>query len=427
MHKKINLIEFLKLMIRILGYGILIFLSFFNKIKRKKTKLDNSKKIMILVGKISKGGAERAAVNIAKALSKKYEVIIVTYYDNKKLKDVEEYECMTKHIVIQRKGFRKILEIRKLKKKNKITHCISLETNSNFINSITRVYDKVIIYIVNYLSVSEKDIENKRKNIISNKLSDYIVSVSKQVEIDQIKNYNVKSNKISTIPTYCNRKDVLEYIEKYEIDEQDKNIFINNKVIITIGKLKEQKGQWHLIRAFKNVVKQNPNVKLIILGIGELEDYLKKLIKDLNLENYVYCLGHKNKNVYSYLKKSDIFVLPSLFEGMPNVILEAMECGLPIISTDCYGGNREIIEPSLEAQEEIYEKRNCEYGILIPKLDFNLYNSEQSLTKEEIILSEAINELLNDEKLLNYYKKMSLKRIMDFDKDDYAEEWEVFL
>lgn len=423
--------DVLNLLKKICFYIILIINSIYNKL-RKNRKINNlDKKIMILIGKISKGGAERAAVNLAEKLSKNYEVVIVTYdmYDQEKkyIKNVEKYQCNVKHISVSERGFEKIFCIKRLKKENNITHCISFGTCSNFINSITRENEKVIISIRNYLSVSEKSFYLKIKNKISSKLSDYIVSVSKQVEYDQIKNYHINKNKICTIPNYCNREYIQESIKKYDIDDKDKKIFENSRVIITVGKLKEQKGQWHLIRAFKKIVEKNKDVKLIILGTGYLEEYLEKLILDLNLKDNVFLLGHKNKNIYTYMNKSDLFVFPSLFEGMPNVVLEAMECGLPIIATDCYGGNKEIISPSKNIEDEIKDIEKCEYGILIPKLDFNYYNSDEELTKEEIIMANSINEILDDNNLLNYYKEKSLERVKNYDDESYVKEWEKIL
>ena len=426
------ILRFVKFLIRLICYCILCILSTCNKIRIKR-KIDNSsKRIMILIGKISKGGAERIAINLAHKLGKCYEVFVVTYCmsdkENKYMENVEEYECSVKHFQTKRRGFRKIYEIRRFKKNNNITHCISFGTIANFMNSITRVNDKVIIGIVNYLSVLENKFELKTKHKISIKLSDYIVSNSKQVEYDQIKNYHINPNKSCVIPTYCNKKDIHEAIEKYDIDEEDKKIYENGKVIITVGKMKVQKGQWHLIRAFQKVVEEHKEAKLIILGTGKLEEYLKNLIVELNLQNHIYVLGHKNKNIYTYMKKAEIFAFPSLFEGMPNVILEAMECGLPVIATDCYGGNKEIIEPSRDIEDEVKKVEKCEYGILIPKLDFKQYGSQEKLTKEEVFIAEAINEMLDDKNLLNHYKEKSLERVKEYNNnDDYLKKWEEIL
>ena len=71
------------------------------------------------------------------------------------------------------------------------------------------------------------------------------------------------------------------------------------------------------------------------------------MICDLNLENNIKLVGFVN-NPYDYMKKSDIFVFPSLYEGLGNSILEALACGLPIISSDCECGPREILSPKTD-------------------------------------------------------------------------------
>ena len=417
-----------------INYTILIICAIFNK-KIYKNKSDNkmsndtetkqNKKIMILVSKICKGGAERAAINVAENLSKKYEVVIVMPQIDDDFKEIEQYKCNVKCIEIKGSSKVKITRnIKKFKKENGITHCISFGTKVNFINVITKGKEKVIISVRNYLSLSEQELKKKFKYKVASKLCDYIVAVSKAVELDQIKKYKIKPSKICTIPNYCNKEYIQQSIQKYDIDEKDKPIFENGKIIITVGKLKTQKGQWHLIRAFKEVVKNNTNAKLIILGMGELEEYFKKLIVDMHLENNVFILGHKNKNIYTYMAKSDIFVFPSLYEGMPNVVLEAMACGLPIIATDCYGGNKEIVAPNLPLDEDINKIEKCDYGILIPKLDTNKYGADNKLTKEEKMLADAINQMLEDSSLIEKYKEKSNQRINDFNQENYEQQWE---
>ena len=119
--------------------------------------------------------------------------------------------------------------------------------------------------------------------------------------------------------------------------------FDNKKYIINIGRLTKQKNQKFLIEGFHKILEKEPDLYLLILGIGELEDELKKIIVKLNLQNKVFFEGYC-KNVYSYLSKAKCFVLSSEWEDPGFVLVEAAFSRVPIISSDCPNGPNEILE-----------------------------------------------------------------------------------
>jgi len=113
---------------------------------------------------------------------------------------------------------------------------------------------------------------------------------------------------------------------------------------------------------------------------------------------------------------------------MPNALLEAMACNLPIIATDAPGGTREIVSSSISANLINMEKINYEdYGILIKPCDSKMYSAADPLTQEEINLADAIITLLSNKSLMEKYKKNSNKRIKDFDKSKILAMWESIL
>ncbi|MBI4709420.1 MAG: glycosyltransferase family 4 protein [Candidatus Portnoybacteria bacterium] len=110
----------------------------------------------------------------------------------------------------------------------------------------------------------------------------------------------------------------------------------SEKVIITVSRLVLKNGVGDLIEAVAKM--QNTNYKLLILGSGPLEESLRLKAKNLNLENRVIFLGEiPNEKVPEYLAISDVFVRPSLSEGLGNAFLEAMAAGVPVIGTEVGG------------------------------------------------------------------------------------------
>lgn len=113
-------------------------------------------------------------------------------------------------------------------------------------------------------------------------------------------------------------------------------------VLIFAGRLTRQKNPELLIRAFAETRKDLP-AYLIVLGEGELESGLRLLARELGVGRFIDFVGFR-KNPFSWIRSADIFVLPSSWEGFGNVIVEAMACGTPVISTDCPSGPNEIIK-----------------------------------------------------------------------------------
>ena len=141
------------------------------------------------------------------------------------------------------------------------------------------------------------------------------------------------------------------------------------KHILSVGSLTPQKNYHLLIKAFSKISKKF-NAKLVILGEGKLRKSLEDLIVSLGIEDSVNLAGF-TKDPYPWYLTADVYVLSSDWEGLPTVLIEALECGLPIVSTDCPSGPKEILEEG-------------RFGKLVPTNDMNrlIHAIELSLTEE---------------------------------------------
>lgn len=169
-----------------------------------------------------------------------------------------------------------------------------------------------------------------------------------------------------------------------------------NCLVISAGRLVEQKDFFTLIKSFVLVKSKLPMAKLWIVGDGPLKKDLLRFSHSLGLESTISFLGWKN-NIMSVLQKADLFVLSSKREGFGWVLIEAMAAGLPIISTNAPYGPQEVIN-------------NGKYGILIPVKD------NQAMTK-------AIINLLTNKEKYSYYAKKSLERVRFFSEVKMLEQY----
>jgi glycosyltransferase involved in cell wall biosynthesis len=112
-------------------------------------------------------------------------------------------------------------------------------------------------------------------------------------------------------------------------------------IVLSVGRLCKQKNQSLIIKAFKIFLRKYPNYKLIIIGHGPDYNKLLTLVERLDLSQSVLFVGRKTK-IKKYFQSSKILVFPSLYEGLPNVLIDALNYNLPLISSDCSGA-RDIL------------------------------------------------------------------------------------
>ena len=347
-------------------------------------------KILIFVPNCNQGGTERVAIRLEKMFqSLNIESIIVTLCENKYPYPLEGIT----HIFLGFDNENKVMrfnkrykKLRTIIKEYKITHIISMGEYPNILNALMGEDVKKIARITN--SFSSLSIKNWLVYFLTKlfyKKLDLIVTPAKYLEIE-LQEYFGIDTKIRTIYNFIDIKSINNYREK-----RDK------KRVIHIGQLVKQKAQHYLIESFARVKEEIEDVELVIIGKGEREKELKELVKSLNLERDVRFLGWQD-NPFYWLQNSDVFVLTSLWEGMPNVLIEAMACKCPVISFDCPSGPNEIID------------KPGENGILVEVGDVD------KLTKE-------IVKVLRDDKYREYLSENAYKRAKDFDIEKIKNEY----
>ena len=385
----------------------------------------SKKNVAIIITKLNGGGAERCASNLSIELSKKYNVKLIvfnssniTYPHGGELIDlgISEQEGLLNKVV---NVFKRVIKLRAIKKQYGIDCSISLLDGPNLVNVLSSCGDKTIVSVRNMLS--RESVNRLRKFLIryTSLRADLTVSLSEMVKLDLIKSFEIPEKKITTIYNHCDadllKKLCADSSLPFEVSKDKSNF-------VTMGRLNKQKGQWHLIRAFKKVIQEVPNAHLYILGVGELEEPLKKLVSDLKLDDYVTFPGYI-KNPHSIYAHCEAFIFPSLFEGLGNVLLEALAFEMPIVSCDCEAGPREILAPSTNLCSKAQSIELAEYGVLVPVCDGLHFNAEEPLTPEEICLADAMILLHKDSKLREEYHVKAKERIQKFDKELILNEW----
>ncbi|MED4070081.1 glycosyltransferase [Priestia endophytica] len=383
-------------------------------------------KVAFLSAKMSLGGAERVISNLVNGLSSEVEVhtlllsdqtqhdyplggTVVSLNDGKKRSRLAEipYYCS---------------KIKKYVEENEIDCIISFMEYPNLLNILTPLKIRKVISVRNFMSEKwkgNKGLVWKLSFKYLYKRADIIVVPTKLIGKDLVDNYKIPHDKLKLI----NNPYELEKLTRNTMEDipKEHEHWFNGSTIITMGNLSFAKGHCHLIRSFADVKKQIPAAKLVILGEGGYRNKLKHLIEDLNLSNDVLLLGFQS-NPHKYINKADIYVLSSYYEGFPNALAEAMACGLPVISTDCKSGPREILAPDKDINVSTSKIEYAKHGILIPVFKEECFNEEE-LSIEESNLARAIIKLFEEESLYKSYKKQSSERVQDFHIKNILNNW----
>lgn len=389
--------------------------------------------IAIIVQKLKGGGAERTAANLSIALSEYYNVHLIVF-DGKEIKypyggTLHDVKIPPKDNYIAKivNVFKRSRAVNRIKKKEGIVSSISLMDGANLVNVLSKSGDIVITSVRNQMSqIRFKNKLNRfllclQMRFISRR-SKYIVALSKGVEEDLIQNFGVPDNKAVTIYNPCDG----DLLKKKALIHADSVSVLSDHSVVTIGRLEQQKGQWHLIRAFAEVIKTVHDAKLYILGEGSLGNKLKQLTHELGLDEHIIFLGFIEAP-HAYVMMSRVFVFPSLYEGLGNALLEAMACGTPCIATDCYSGPREILAPGTKVIANLRDIEYADYGILTAVGDKEHFNATEPLTKDEKQLAKAMVVLLQNDDIYQTYKEKGLKRIKDFLPEKIAESWKSLI
>ena len=380
----------------------------------EKTSLNHIHKenIAILVWGLSSGGAERAAGLLSIYLAKYYNVYLflrdidnIVYDYDGTIVDVEpdEREYCEENVA-------------KAKEKYCIKYSISFLDDMNYINIRTKRTDYVIVSARCTLSYFEKpkyaSMYDMRRYFNH---ADAIVAVSNGVKYEMIEQFSVVPNKIYTIYNFIQQDVVLRKAKSEKIRLCNKN----EKLIVSLGRLDQQKNYIRLIRQFYSLKQKRKDIHLLIIGSGEEDSALHAEIERLHLSEDVTILSYC-KNPFKYLYKADLYAMTSHYEGLPNVLLEAMCLQIPIVAVDCVGGPRELLASRSDYENKIYGMELCERGILVE----DIQSDDDGKTS---FFCDAIQYMLDHEDYMKEVRENEQQYMEDYSNEKILKQWETLL
>ncbi|MDY2590494.1 MAG: glycosyltransferase, partial [Agathobacter sp.] len=340
-------------------------------------------KITFIIGSMSSGGAERVISVLSNELSHRgYEVSIIMFRESEE----ESYYLNESidQIILTNKNISRgkrllllpILLLKEMKRQNAnvyVSFCIFENVLSCFCNLALR----------KNLIISERNAPKHEKMSV-------VFKVMRKILYPTAKGIVFQTNEaMSSCSKQLQRKGIV-IANPIKEGLPTKENYGLNYTIAAVGRLCEQKNYPMLFTAFRKFVDKHPEYTLLVFGHGELENELKELTRKMKLEHNIVFKGFCS-NVHQQLVNTDVYVLSSDYEGMPNSLMEAMAIGLPVISTDCpSGGPRELVANEVD-------------GFLIQTgNDSQLFSKLDMLIDDEELRKKVGN---NARKVRNLYSK----------------------
>jgi glycosyltransferase involved in cell wall biosynthesis len=307
-----------------------------------------AKKVALYTPNLHGGGAQRVIVNLANAFSDltiETDLVVANYsgpyrrnigtnVNVKKLNSTRAFTSLPGLIEYLRRVEPSVLV-------STLMYANVLAAAAHFLSGSK---SKLVLRETNSISGSyTQDITFKDRLVFSAaygayRCADRVIALVESLssEIQQV--FGLSENKVQTIhnPVDLNRISKLQ-------NEPVRDLKTEKQVLLGVGRLSRQKDFSTLLRAFARIHQRNTGMHLVILGEGEERPNLEALAKDLGINENVSLPGFVD-NPFAYMSAADLFVLSSRSEGCPNVLIEAMACGTPVVSTDCPTGPDEILE-----------------------------------------------------------------------------------
>lgn len=361
-------------------------------------------RVGVLVHKCSGGGAERVAGQVSRLLDEQgVDVFFFTFFQRE-----EEYPFAGERVSFPEERTRSLSTmwkrmrwVKKMKREKKLDVMISFLPQANLINLITG--GRAIVSIRN----NPDKLSSSYKALFALTLhrADRVVAVSKGVEENLIRQYPAIRGRTTTI-----------YSPLGNFNSQERSLR-PVKRILTVGRLESQKAQSRLIEAFSRIAIHRPELSLRIIGEGSLKEQLKAQAQATGFGNRIEFLPYITAIEQEY-EAADLMVMTSDYEGLSNVLLESLAKGLPVISTDCPYGSRELMAPGTDVSQSAKQMEIHAFGILTP-----LREEEDTIAA----VAKAMVRLCDDEDLRSRLNREGPKRVKDFSREEIGQVWRRLL
>ena len=346
----------------------------------------NQKRLILFMPSMDGGGVEKNLIIISNYLSKHVKnLTLITFdnkFNNKFLKKIKIINYKKKNDSKHSKYFKYLICLIILSKeiiRNKETSVLAFQAN---------IYTIILSSILRFKLIirSNSSPSGWNKNIIKNCLFKIFFKLPKSIIVNSLDfKYEIDKKFLINSQLIYNplnkREILLKSNEVINLKTYNKK---NSLKLINISRFTDQKDHLTLLKAFEKIHKII-EVELLIIGYGTNKNLIQNFIKENHLQNKIKVLKFQ-KNPYKFIKRSDVFVLTSKYEGLPNVLLEALTLKKFIISSNCPTGPREILE-------------NGKYGFLFKT------KSYKELSK--LILKYAKNKSKFKNKIELGYKSLS--------------------